>query len=318
MRATGSFAVPLIPTVIGWTVCLVLGLYLQRRLRDAGRLSHILFAVMFWVTEPVLVFFAYTTVRFDARLLAVGAIVVTSSWLVLGLGVACGAISSRDNRERGAVALGSAVGNTSYVGYPLAITVFGPAGLALAVVYSEFQFLIPALAVQRGVARHYAGPGSRAQSEPGLWSLLYSWLLNPLVASGIAALAFHYSGIDLRHVVAPLGPPAGLATGMFGFFQLGLATPLERLAHRLAYLAPAAATLTLRCAVAPLLLLGLARATGVHMPGVCLLLAATPVAFNPIILARVYDLDSAMLRMVVVVSTPVWIIAVLIGHYVLF
>lgn len=305
---------PLIPTVIGWTVCLVLGLYLQRRLHDAGRLSHVLFAVMFWVTEPVLVFFAYTTVRFDERLLMVGAVVVTSSWLVLGLGVGFGRLTSGDDRERGAVALGSALGNTGYVGYPLAIAVFGPAGLALAVLYSEFQFLIPALAVSRAVARHYAGPDSLAQSEPGPWSLLLGWVVNPLVAAGAAALALRFSGVDLRHVVAPLGPPAGLTTGMFGFFQLGLATPLEPIAHRLADLAPAVATLALRCAVAPLLLLGLAHVAGVHMPGVCLLLAATPVAFNSIILARVYDLDTAMLRLVVAISTPLVIVGVLIGH----
>jgi predicted permease len=305
---------PLIPTIIGWTVCLVLGFYLQRRVRDAGRLSHILFAVMFWVTEPVLVFFAYTSVRFDAHLLAVGAVVVTCSWLVLGLGVAGGAICCREHGQRGAVVLGSALGNTSYVGYPLAIAGFGPAGLALAVVYSEFQFLIPALAVSRGVARHYAGPGSRASSEPGVWSLLRGWIVNPLVAAGAVALALHYSGVDLRRVVAPLGPPAGLATGMFGFFQVGLATPLERLAPRLTELAPAALTLTLRCALAPLLLFALARLAGVHMPGVCLLLAATPVAFNPIILARVYDLDSSLLRLVVAISTPLVVVAVLVGH----
>lgn len=305
---------PLIPTVIGWTACLVLGLYLQRRLRDAGRLSYILFVVMFWVTEPVLVFFAYTTVSFDAHLLAVGAVVVASSWLVLGLGVVCGAVGGRDDRERGAVALGSALGNTGSVGYPLAIAVFGSAGLALAVVYSEFQFLIPVLAMQRGLARHYAGPGSRAPSEPGLSSLLRAWVLNPPVAAGVAALALHYVGVDLRHLVAPLGPPAGLATGMFGFFQVGLATSLERVAHRLTDLVPAGTTLTLRCAVSPLLLFALARVAGVHMPGVCLLLAATPVAFNTIILARVYDLDSALLRLVVAVSTPLVIVAVLVGH----
>ena len=87
---------PLIPTVIGWTACLALGLYLQRRLRDPGRLSHVLFAVMFWVTEPVLVFFAYTTVHLDTRLLAIGAVVVTSSWLVLGLGIGCGTTPTRE------------------------------------------------------------------------------------------------------------------------------------------------------------------------------------------------------------------------------
>jgi len=306
--------VPLIPTIIGWTVCLALGLYLQGRLPDPGRLSHVLFAVMFWVTEPVLVFFAYSTVRFDTRLLVVGAVVVTSSWLVLGLSVGCGGLTSPDGRERGAVALASAFGNTGYVGYPLAIAVFGPTGLALAVLYSEFQFLIPNLAVSRAVARHYAGPASLAQSEPGAWALMRGWVANPLVAAGALALALHFSGVDLRHAVAPLGTPAGLATGMFGFFQLGLATPLEPLAHRLADLPAAVAILALRCAVAPLLLLALAHLAGVHMPGVCLLLAATPVAFNSIILARVFDLDAAMLRLVVAISTPLVIVGVLVGH----
>ena len=305
---------PLLPTVIGWTACLVLGFYLQRRVRDAGRLSHVLFVVTFWVTEPVLVFFAYTTVSFNARLLAAGAVVVVSSWLVLGMGAASGAVGRRDTRKRGALALGSAMGNTASVGYPLALAVFGPAGLALAVVYSVFQFLIPALAVSRAVARHYAGPCSRTAPEPGLSSLLRGWVINPLVAAGAAALALHYGGVDLRHVVAPIGPPVGVATGMFGFFQLGLATPLERMAHGLSDVVLAGTTLTLRCAVSPLLLFGLARLTGVHMPGVCLLLAATPVAFNTIILARVYDLDSALLRLVVAVSTPLVIVAVLVGH----
>lgn len=305
---------PLIPTIIGWTTCLVLGLYLQRRLSDAGRLSHVLFVVTFWVTEPVLVFFAYTTVSFTAHLLAVGAVVVVSSWLVLGMGVAGGAVGSRDTRKRGALALGSAQGNTASVGYPLALAVFGPAGLALAVLYSVFQFLIPALAVLRAVARHYAGPASRAASEPGLSALLRGSVINPLVAAGAAALALHYAGVDLRHVVAPIGPPLGVATGMFGFLQLGLATPLERMAHGLSDVALAGTMLTLRCAVSPLLLFGLARLTGVQMPGVYLLLAATPVAFNTIVLARVYDLDSAMLRLVVAVSTPLVIVAVLVGH----
>lgn len=160
-------------------------------MRDAGRLSHVVFVVIFWVTEPLLVFFAYTTVTFDARLLTVGAVAVVSSWLVLGMGVAGGAVGRRHDRKRGALALGSALGNTSYVGYPLAITVFGPAGLALTVVCSEFQFPIAALAVSRAVARHYAGPGSRATSEPGLSSLLRGWVILPLVAAGAVGLALH-------------------------------------------------------------------------------------------------------------------------------
>lgn len=101
---------------------------------------------------------------------------------------------------------------------------------------------------------------------------------------------------------------------MFGSFQLELATPLERMAHGLSDRVLAGTTLTLRCAVSPLVLFGLVRLTAVHMPDVCLLLAAAPVAFNTIILARVYDLGSALLRLAVAVSTPLVIVAVLVGH----
>ncbi len=177
--------------------------------------------------------------------------------------------------------------------------------------YSEFQFLIPVLAVSTGVARRFAGPGACAPGAPHLRTLLRSWLLNPPVAAGVLAVTLRVAGADLRDAVEPLGPAAALAIGLFGFVQVGLAAPLERVAHSLADLGRAALTLALRCGVAPLVLYALGRLTGVDIPGAFLLLAATPVAFHTIILARVYALDGALLRLVVAVSTPAVIAAVL-------
>lgn len=304
-------------TLLGWTVSLALGFAFQRRLRDPGNLSHLLFIVTFWITEPLLVFFAYTTVRLDLQLLAIGAVVVTGSWAVLAMGVGLGAATSRDRRERGAIALTAALGNTASVGYPLATLVFGPGGLALAVLYSQFQFLIPGIAVLWAVARRFAGPASRAPAATGTLALARGWLVNPPVAAGVLALALHFGGVDLRQGIAPVGPPAGIAIGLFGFFQLGLAMPLEPIVHTLAEVGRAAGVLTIKCIAGPLVLVVLANLTGVHLPGVCVLLAATPVAFNTVVVSRVYDLDTALVRLVVVVSTPLVIAVVLVGHAIL-
>jgi predicted permease len=299
-------------TVIGWAACLAAGFILQRHVTNPGRLSHVLFLVTFWVASPLVVFFAYTTLPLRVGLLAALGVTIAASWLVLALALAWGRMAGRERAERASLALATVMGNTSIVGYPLAVIAFGAPGLALAVVYSEFQFLIPPLAVSTGIARHAAGPGSHARGAPGTWALLRSWVLNPPAVAGSLALALRLAGVDLRDLVEPVGPAVGVAIGLFGFVQVGLATPLHRVALDLGRLWRAAATLSLRCGVAPLVLYLLGRITGVDIPGVFLLLAATPVAFHTIVLARVYDLDAALLRLLIVVSTPLVIGGVLI------
>ncbi len=298
-------------TSIMWALGLAAGISLQRRAPNPQRLSYVLFLATFWVTSPLVVFFAYTTLTLDTRLLAAMALVVASSWLVLGLGAGAARLAGRDPAERGAMILAAALGNTGFVGYPLAVLAFGPPGLALAVVYSEFQFLIPVIAVSVGVARRFAGPGACAPGASGLRTMLRGWLINPPVVAGVLAVGLRLAGADLRAAVEPLGPAAALAIGLFGFVQVGLAAPLERLAHTVADLGRALLILSVRSVAAPLVLLGLGRLAGIDIPGVFLLLAATPVAFHTIVLARVYALDGALLRLLVAVSTPTVIAAVL-------
>jgi len=297
-----------------WAAGLSAGIGLQRSVPDAQRLSHVLFLLTFWVTSPLMVFFAYTTVAVEAGLFAAMALVVATSWLVLALGFAAARLAGRGAGQRGAMILAAACGNTGIVGFPLAALVFGPPGLALAVVYSEFQFLIPVLAVSAGVARRFAGPGARAPGAPDLRTLVRSWLVNPPVAAGLAAVVLRLAGADLRDAVEPLGSAAALAIGLFGFVQVGLAAPLSRVAHTRADLGRAGLSLVLRCGAAPLVLVALSRLTGVDVPGPFLLLAAAPVAFHTIVLARVYALDGALLRLLVVVSTPAVIAAVLLSQ----
>jgi len=298
-------------TVAGWSLSFLAGIVLQRRARDPGRLSHLLFLVTFWGAVPLVTFFAYTTVVVGRDLFAAPLVVMAASWLTLGIGVLWARWGSREPRTRGLLALATALGNSANVGYPLAALVFGGQGLALAVIYSEFQFLIPTIAVAVGVARRFAGPASRAAAATGMAGVVRSWLLNPPVAAGVVAIALRLAGADLSAFVEPAGPYLGLAVGVLGFLQLGVAMPLERLSHGRADAGRAAATIALRCVAAPLVLLGLARLAGVAVPGVFLLLAAMPVAFNTLIVSRVYDLDTELARLLIVVSTPLVIGVVL-------
>ena len=299
-------------TIIAWALCLAGGIALQRRLRDPRRASHILFLIVIWIAAPLVVIYAYTTVVIQVQLLAAFAAAIAASWLTLLIGMVWGRLAGRQRRECAIMAFATGMGNTGSVGFPLATVVFGGPGLALAVIYAEFQFLIPVDAVVLGLGRHYAGPRSRGAAAPGLRRLIRSWLLNPPVVAGVVAVALRLLGVDISDLVAPFGPAMGVAIGLLGFVQLGLATPLTPLAHDRAELWRALVTLVLRCGLAPLILFAMGWLAGVHIPGVFLLLAAMPVAFNTMVVAAVFDLDAELARLLIAVSTPLVIAGVLV------
>jgi predicted permease len=301
-------------TMIGWAASFACGIALQRRLRDPQRASHLLFMTIIWIVAPLIIVYAYTTVVLQVELLAAFAAAIAASWLTLLIGMVWGHFGGRVGRERGILAIATGMGNTGCVGFPLATIAFGGAGLALAAIYAEFQFLIPVDAVVLGLGRHYAGPNSRGAPAPGVLRLLRGWLLNPPVVAGAAAVALRLLGANIGGLIGPIGPAMGVAIGLVGFVQVGLATPLTRVFHDRTQLWRAFVTLVLRCGMAPLILYGLGRLVGIHIPGVFLLLAATPVAFNAMVVSAVFDLDVELARLLIITSTPLVIAGVLIWH----
>jgi predicted permease len=298
-------------SIAGWLACFAAGVALQRRLRDPQRASHVLFMFVLWVLSPLTVVYAYTTVAVRPELVAAFACVVAAAWATLLAGMLWGRLGGRGRGEAGVLAYATAMGNTAILGYPFATLIFGGPGLALAVVFTEFQFLIPTPGVILGLARHYAGPGSRERRARGLRQLLRSWLLNPPVVVGAAAVALRLLGVDITALVEPIGPVVGLLIGFVGFLQLGLAISLEPLRHGRGDLWRAGVTVALRSGLMPLVLLVLAWLSGVDVPGVFLLLAAMPVAFYTMVVSAVFDLDKEFARLLVAVSTPLVIAGVL-------
>jgi predicted permease len=298
--------------VAGWALCFVVGVALQRRLRDPQRASYILFLLVLWVLSPLIVVYGYTTVEVRLGLVAAFACVVAAAWITLLTGMLWGRLGSRTPAETGVLAYGTTMGNTAILGYPLATLAFGGPGLALAVVFTEFQFLIPTQGVILGLGRHYAGPDSLGRQATGLRDLLRSWFVNPPVVAGAAAVALRLVGVDLSAAVSHYGTTVGLLTGFVGFTQLGLAISLEPLRHDRGDVWRTAVTVVLRSSVGPLVLLLIGWVAGIHIPGVFLLLAAMPVAFYTMVVSAVFDMDRELARLLVVVSTVLVVAGVLV------
>lgn len=299
-------------SVAGWLACFTVGVALHRRLRDPDRVSHAVFMIVLWVLAPLALVYAYTTIVIRPELVAAFACVIAATWLTLLVGMLWGRFGGREQRESGVMAFASAMGNTGALGFPLTTLVFGGPGLALAVVFAEFQFVIPTEGVVLGLGRHYAGPDSRGAAAPGLRRLLRSWLVNPPVIAGAAAVALRLLDVDISGLVAPVGPVIGVLYGLVSFLQMGIAISLEPLEHDRGDLWRAAVTLALRCGLMLAILLALGRLFGISIPGEFLLLAAMPVAFNTLVVSAVFDLDRKMARLLVAVSTPLVIGGVLI------
>ena len=283
----------------------LLGLALQR-LRDRDRVRAVVWIVYFWTVSPVLVYAVFRTLHVDGRLLLAVVAAIAATWL-LGLvayAYAYAATVSRD--ERATLALAAACPNTGFLGYPMAKLLFGAHGLALAVVYDQLSWLVPSTAVTTTVARMHGRRSGERGERP-----VRAMLLNPPLLALALAVAFRAAGVDVpgTHLVGRL---AGDLVGPAGFFLLGLSLPLERPAHDRDELRRASGALALRFAGGPLALFTVGHAVGVGIPGVFYLLAAMPAAFHLLILARVYELRPALMRLLVVASTvPAVAVAVL-------
>ena len=201
-------------SIAGWLVCFAIGVALQRRLRDPRRASHLIFMTVLWVLSPLVVIYAYTTVVLRPELLAAFACVIVAAWTTLLAGMLWGRFGGRGQRESGVMAFATGMGNSATLGFPLTTLAFGGPGLALAVIYAEFQYLLPTAGVVLGLGRHYAGPDSRGLQVPGLRKLLRSWLVNPPVIAGAAAVdpATARCG-HLRGRRHPLDLPSGCRSG---------------------------------------------------------------------------------------------------------
>ncbi len=229
--------------------------YLFQRLRVLpGDAAQTLNLVVLYVCLPAAVLRYVPRLHLEPALLGVVAV----PWLLLGATVVLvGALSRwlRFRRDETAVLLLTvALGNTSFLGYPLTRALVGEHALPYAVVYDQFGTFLMLSTFGLWVLAHYGGehrPSLRAMMLrvvrfPPLWALAAGFTVMPAQPPG-------WLDNGLQRLSDALLPLAMLAIGL----SVRLTLPRDELK-------PLATGLLLKLAVMPALALALVPLLGLH------------------------------------------------------
>jgi predicted permease len=284
-------------TILLLALSFVAGLMLQRH-PARERLLAALWFVSFYVLGPVTALYAFSVLPLERKTVLLAALVTGTLWCTLCVAYLYGFVAGRNLRERATLALPIAFWNTGYVGYVIARMFWGQHGFALMVFFDQVGYVVPAVVISTAIANSHG----TADGRPVGRTVARRLLLNPPVAGVAAGLALRLAGYPLPHV-DELGRVLGSSVGPFGFLLLGLALPLSGVALARGELHRGLAALAVRYSAAPLLLLLWGRLLGVAVPPVFYLAALTPAASHLLVLARVFSLRPALMRLLVIGST---------------
>jgi predicted permease len=203
------------------------------------------------------------------------------------------------------VVLAAIMANTGFLGVPLVATLLGHDELGAAITYDALvtgpMFFVVAFAVAAAVT---------TQGEPAGLRVRTFVLRNPPLLAVAAALVA--PGALAPDVLVDIARAAVVGLAPIGFFVVGVQLAVERIGFPPALSAPVAVVIGLRMVVAPLLLLGLATATG-GVPDAYLVQAAMPIGINTLVVAHAYDLDRALASAALAWSTALALAAGLIA-----
>ena len=231
---------------------LALGMLFARLKLLPGNAAEVLNLVVLYVCLPAAVLIYVPRLQVDASLLGV----IATPWLLAAVTVALVTLATRAfgfrRDEHAVLLLCVALGNTSFLGYPLVRALLGEDALPYAVIYDQFgAFLILStfglyvLARYGGDAKPTAGLiARRVATFPPFLALVFGLTLMPE-----APPAWIAGG--LQRLADALLPLVVLAIGL----SLQLKLPRDELK-------PLAAGLALKLAVMPLIALGLAPLLG--------------------------------------------------------
>ena len=206
----------------------------------------------------------------------------------------------------GSVIVGTLAPNTGYLGYPLCASLLGFHALGQAVVYDVVVSIPSLLLLGFGVGAAF---GTKAGEGPRERLIAFFTRNPPLYAAILAVIApdswAPNTLVDIsRGVVVALLP--------IGFFAVGavLAEEVEERSLRLGSPLdpPLGATILLRLAIAPSLLL-LLSLPFIDLPGPYLLLAAMPCGVNTLLVSHVYGLDAKLAAQAVAWTTGIAVAA---------
>ncbi len=211
----------------------------------------------------------------------------------------------------GSLITGTLIPNSGYLGYPLVASLLGFHALGEAVVYDVAVSAPSLLLLGFGTGAAFgtkAGEGFRDR-------LIAFFTRNPPLYAAVAGLLVPNSLAP--DVLVDISRGFVIALLPIGFFAVGavLAEEVEEKRVELGspFDPPVAASILLRLAIAPGLLLVLSRPF-IDLPGPYLLLAAMPCGINTLLVAHVYGLDAKLAARAVAWTTAIAVVAALIAQ----
>jgi predicted permease len=259
-----------------------------------------LLKLVLYVLVPPVVFVNITHLEFTSEV-GVG---IVLGWVALSAAGALAYLAARGMRlpppQAGVVVNSALQGNTGYLGLPLSVALLGSDHLPEAI---AFDALCQGPVFFLGVFGVGAAMGTRAGE--GLGERLRAFFVrNPVIWAVVAGLlapaaAAPEWAVDASRVMI-------FALLPLVFFAVGIILASEHVEAR--FDRRIATAMAFRMAVAPLLLLALA-APLIDLPDTYLLLAATPVGINGIVVAHAYGLDVGLAASTIAWTTGVFLAA---------
>lgn len=170
--------------------------------------------IIIYVALPALVFRAIHAADVDVGLLRMAAV----AWAVIIAGFALAwLLGSKVMRLAGPTAAGfmltAALGNTGYLGYPLALSLFGDAGLVRAIFYDIFGTVFAVLTLGIAIASRLGDTGGARPNPlrdiatfPGVIALAAGLLLHPVALPSLAGDVLDaLSGLVVPLIMISLG-----------------------------------------------------------------------------------------------------------------
>lgn len=286
------------------------GIWAERRWPErTGRLSRRALLLILYLLLPPVVFFNLAGVEIGADLGAGIAFGWVAAALAAGLAWLIGSKVLRLGRpEVGAIMACTLVGNTAYLGYPMATALLGreelPTAVAFDVGVGAPSLLLGAFAVGAAFGTK-SGQGIRARSRAFLTRnvILYAAIAALIAPAWMAPDPL----VDISLLVV-------IAILPIGFFAVG-ATLMEdagrsRLRFPPAFTAATATIVLTKVVALPLILIGLS-APFIDLPSAYMLAAAMPCGLNSMIVAHAYGLSLKVTAEAVTWTTAIVVIVAL-------
>lgn len=254
---------------------------------------------------PALIFRAVSTSDMSASLLKIPLLAIIVTGLCMLIAFAVARFIRLKRSTFGALVIASAIGNTGYLGFPLALQLFGIENLVKAVLYDMSGTVAFTFTAGLVIADRYGDSQSRVNiireiaTFPPLLSVILAFILKGLVLPSFLANAIEF----LANATVPLI-----------MLSIGLSLEVADLSkHKLAI----GTVALIKLALSPLLAFAVAQALGMSGTdlGITTLEASMPPAMIVMVIGLRYGLDTDFIPAAIVATTMISLLTIPVWQY---